>query len=82
MGANDRYIMINKTSGAATAVTLAASPATGRIVSIKDAKGDAATNNITVTAAAGNIDGSASIVLNTNYAAVDLIYNGTQWNVV
>jgi hypothetical protein len=49
---------------------------------IKDGKGDAATNNITVTPAAGTIDGSSTAVINTNYGSMQLIYNGTQWNII
>ena len=78
--ATDSVIIVNKTTGAATAITLIASPALGRIIRIKDGKGDANTNNITITPAAGNIDGSATKVINTAFGALSLIYNGTQWN--
>ncbi len=75
-------IVINKTTGAATAVTLPASPVAGDMVTVKDGKGDCATNNITLTAAAGNIDGAASFVMNQAWCAIDLVYNGTLWNIV
>jgi hypothetical protein len=80
MGAADRFIVVNKTSGAATAVTLVSSPTTGRVVTIIDGKGDAATNNITISPAAGTINGASSYVISSNYGEVSLIYNGTQWN--
>jgi hypothetical protein len=82
VSATDEYVIINKTAGAATGVTLPSSPATGRMITIKDGKGDAATNNITVTPAAGTIDGAASLVMDQPYEAYSLIYNGTQWNIV
>jgi hypothetical protein len=82
MSATDNVIIVNKTSGAATVLNLVASPTTGREVIIKDGKGDALTNNITVTPAAGNIDGSATFVMNLNRQAVSLIYSGTEWVVV
>lgn len=78
----DYVVEVNKTSGAATAVNLPASPATGLTFIIKDGKFDAATNNITITPAAGNIDGAATYVMNVNGQAVKIIYNGTQWLVI
>jgi hypothetical protein len=80
--ATDYVVIVNKDSGAATAVNLPATPATGLTFRVKDGKGDAATNNITLTPAAGNIDGQATQVIATNYGAVDLVYNGTQWNIL
>lgn len=80
--ASDDLILVNKTVGAATIVTLPATPATGQIIVVKDAKGDAFTNNITVSAAAGNIDGLTSFILTQNYQSFTFIYNGTEWNVI
>lgn len=79
--ATDEVVVINKASGAATAVTLLASPETGRVITIIDGKGDANTNNITITPAAGNINGAASYVINVAYRSVTLAYNGTEWNI-
>lgn len=78
----DDIILVNKASGAATAVNLPANPLIGRVYTIKDAKGDANSNNITLTPAAGNIDGSGTYVMSTNYQAARIAYNGTQWNVL
>ena len=78
----DQIVVINKSSGSATELTLPASPTTGMVYRIKDGKGDAATNNITITPAAGTIDGGANLVINANYCAVDLVYNGTEWNII
>ena len=75
----DDVIVVNKTSGAATTVNLIASPVTGDSLVIKDGKGDSATNNITIVPNAGTIDGASSLVLATNYAAVNLCYDGTIW---
>jgi hypothetical protein len=77
---NDYIIVIDKITGSATAVNLPATPNTGQVLIIKDGKGDAATNNITITPAAGTIDGATSVVLSTAYAVSRLVYNGTQWN--
>lgn len=78
----DYTIVVNKTVGAATTVNLPASPLTGTVFYIKDGKGDAATNNITITPAAGNIDGAGTLVINTNYGGYQLVYNGAAWNIV
>lgn len=78
----DNIVIINKGTGAATAVTLPSAPETGRRVTIKDGKGDANSNNITVSAASGNIDGSSTSVISTSYGTKSYVYNGTQWNVI
>lgn len=54
-------------------------PAKARKLIIKDEAGNAATSPITVT---GTIDGSASYIINTNYGALSLISDGTNWFVI
>ena len=51
----------------------------GRTITIKDESGGAATNNITITA--GNqIDGSTTpYKITTNFGAVTLVFDGTNW---
>jgi hypothetical protein len=75
----DYFVCINKTVGAATSVTLPA-VAPGRTIIIKDCKGDASTNNITMTPASGTIDGAATIVIVSNFGAWRGIYNGVGWS--
>lgn len=77
----DYIICLNKTSGASTAINLPSTPATGTLFVIKDCKGDAATNNMTVTPAAGNIDGAGTFVMTVNYQSINVVYSGTQWNI-
>lgn len=79
--AQDDIVVVNKPVGAATTANLPAG-VTGRIYTIKDGKGDAATNNITLTPAAGTIDGAATKVINVAYDTLNVIYNGTQWNTI
>lgn len=76
----DNFIIVNRATGAATTITLPSSPVVGKTYIIKDGKGDAATNNITVNGNGKNIDGAASFVININYGSLSLVYNGTQWN--
>jgi hypothetical protein len=76
---NEAGVVIKKTVGGATQVKLPPAPPLGRRVSVKDGKGDAAANNITVVPAAGTIDGAANVILNTNYGRAEFQYNGTEW---
>lgn len=74
---------INKAVGAAHAVTLCQQPFMGQLQRVSDCKGDAGTNNITVTASgAGTINGQASIPLVGNWESIAFRWNGTEWNIV
>lgn len=75
----DEVVIVKKTSGAATVVNLPASPVLGDSYVIKDGKFDAASNNITLTPASGNIEGASTYVLNQNGQTARLLYDGTQW---
>lgn len=79
---SDYIVVVNKASGASTVVNLPGSPTKGDNYIIKDGKGDANTNNLTVTPASGNIDGTGTYVMNTNYQSATVVYNGTQWNLI
>lgn len=79
---SDTVIVINKSVAATTTVTLEASPATGRVIIVKDGKGDAASNNVTISGNGKNIDGSATLVISSNYGVSRLVYNGTQWSII
>ena len=80
---NEGVLLVNKTVGAASAVTMQSDPAIGDFVFIKDAKGDGAANPITITPAQSKtIDGAATYVINQNYGSVLLTWNGTEWNQV
>ena len=77
----DYIVVVNKTVGAATTVNLPAG-VLGMYFVIKDGRGDAGTNNITITPAAGNIDGSPTLVISTNFGVARIVFNGSQWNAV
>lgn len=83
---NEEVVVVNKTSGSATAISLpavASNLSRGRVIWIKDGKGDAGTNNITISdPASNNIDGASSLVISSNYGHSCLMWNGTQWNVI
>lgn len=76
----DYAVIVRKSVGSATAFGLPA-PASGLRFLLKDGKGDAAANPITVTPSSGTIDGAATFVLNTAYESAGFLGDGTQWNV-
>ena len=77
-----RVLLINQTVGAAIQVDL---PAVADVwlgfeVTIKDAKGDANTNNITIaTPGAETIDGAATLVISAAYGVAKVMFDGTNW---
>lgn len=75
----DKFVVTKLASAGAVAVNLPASPTTGMVVEIQDGTGDAAANNVTITPAAGTINGAATKVISSNYGRVKLIYTGTEW---
>jgi len=75
--ASDEIVGVN--TAAPRAITLTTTPATGQVVTIKDVTGGAAGSNITISPAAGLIDGAATKVISANYGSVTLFYSGIGW---
>ena len=74
----DDIVDVNR-AGAVT-LTLPATPEEGACWKIHDSSGDASSNNITVMPSAGyNINGAASVGISTNYGAMFIYFNGTQF---
>ncbi len=71
--------LVDVNVGAPVALTLPANPVFGERHQVQDSSGNAAVNNITVSAASGNINGSPTFVISTNYRRVVFHYNNTQW---
>jgi len=79
---DDCVVEIKKTSGAATLVSLPAGVA-GRIFMIVDGKGDAASNNITISPnPPETIMGASNYVMNVNKSAVIIGYDGSDWKII
>lgn len=78
----DQFISVD-CSGAPITIQLPNAPATGRIFTIKDRTGNANINNITVTTVGGavNIDGAVTYLMNTQYAAISVIFSGTAYEI-
>lgn len=60
------------------AVTLP-SPAKDTQVVVKDISGAAESNTITVSSTSGNVDGSASQTITSNYGSLAFVGDGTNW---
>jgi hypothetical protein len=78
---NER-VVIAKTVGSETTVSMPTSPYFGQEILIKDGKGDANTNQIIVDPSPTTIDGFSAIRLTQNYQAFSFLYNGTEWNII
>lgn len=78
----DQFIAVDSTGGART-VQLPNTPTTGKSFIIKDAAGTAQTNNITVTTVGGIvlIDGATTMVMNTQFSSINVVFSGTEYNV-
>ena len=76
------YMTCNVSLGVLT-INLPNAPVTGKVFIVKDAGGDAAANNITVTTVGGvvNIDGATTFVMNTAYEAAQFVFTGVVYEI-
>jgi hypothetical protein len=78
--ATDRVIIINKAVGARTTVTLQATPAKGTTLIVKDGRGDANINPITIAPTApARIDNAGSATISIPSGWLEMIYDGANW---
>ena len=75
----DYLIAVNVAHACAITIPTASAALNGFELNIKDEGGNATADNITITPATGNIDGSANVVISTNYGTAHLYCNGTAW---
>lgn len=77
----DDILHVTYTATGGVAIDLKTAQVTaGRCLVIKDAGGNAAANNITVTTEGGEkIDGADTAVINSNYSSINLYCDGTNW---
>lgn len=77
------YIIAATTAGGTLTVQLpSAVTYPNRIIIVKDVGGNAAANNITVSSAAGNIDGGATYPIDANYESVTVFSDGANWFII
>lgn len=78
----DDVISVEVPGPVAVAVNLPAG-VTGQVFNIKDGLGLASiATPITVTPAAGTIDGAATAVINAPYGSLQLVYSGVEWKIL
>lgn len=80
--ATDDVVSYEVPGPVAVAVTLPAG-VTGRVLYLKDGLGLAApATPITITPAAGTIDGAATAIINVPHGSLTLVYSGTEWKIL
>lgn len=78
----DDVVSVEVPGPVAVAVNLPAG-VTGREFNIKDGLGLASpVTPITITPAAGTIDGAATAVINAPYGSLTLVYSGVEWKIL
>lgn len=78
--ASDVYLVVYDTLSAPRQVTLPdAALFPGRRIEIKDNVGVAGTQNITVVASTGTVDGAANYIINVNYASITFTAYNDNW---
>lgn len=80
MAINDLILLCR--IAAPLAVTLPSAAVDGTEYTVADDNGTGAAQNITVTPAAGNVNGAANYVINTNYGAATFARGDGRWTVV
>jgi hypothetical protein len=80
--ATDYYISCTSSGGAIT-IKLPNAPTTNRLFIIKDLSGNASADNISVTTVGGSvtIDGQTTYKIAANYGAINLIFNGSNYEI-
>lgn len=82
VAATDEVVSIEVPGPVAVAVTLPAG-VTGQVFYLKDGLGLAApATPITITPAAGTIDGAATATINAPYGSLTLVYSGVEWKLI
>lgn len=78
----DYLVVVVHNSACISSAFLPANPTVRETHVIKDGKGDAASNNITVVGSPNTIDGASTFVMNSNYQAVQVTFTGLEWSVI
>lgn len=79
---DDYIITVVKTVPEITTITLPAVPTESRSIIVKDGQGEATDFNITIDGNGQTIDDAPTLVMSVNWGSYEIIYNGTQWNVI
>ena len=78
----DVFVLVGPSVSAPTTINLHTNAILGQILIIKDIKGDANTNNITIDPSPNKIDGLDKFIMTQNKQSVMLAWTGTEWNII
>ena len=79
----DQVILVDSTSAIRTITLPTAVGIKGKLYTVKDWKGQSATNNITIaTTSSQTIDGASTVTMSTNYQTVRVVSDGSNWSVI
>lgn len=78
----DQFLAVD-TSGGTVTLNFPNSAVTGKTYVIKDSNGNSATNAITITTTGGTttFDGSTSVTINVTYKSLNVIYDGSAYQI-
>lgn len=79
-GAGNVIYFVDTTSADVTITLPSAGPSVGTMYKVKRTTGGA--NNCNITAASGNIDGTATIGIATQYTCLQIVSDGENWWIV
>jgi len=83
MNDNDQVILIlGETSNVTVILPNPSGLAVGDVFSVKDASGLANTYTLTVSGGGFNIDGNTTYILNNQFESIDIIFNGSYFNII
>lgn len=77
------YFLACNTTGGTIVIHFPNAPSKGDAFVVKDSLGTSATNAITVSTVGGTVtfDGTTSKLINTNYASIQIIFDGTNYEI-
>jgi hypothetical protein len=75
----DDLLLVNKATGSPTTIRLPSAFAAGKRIVVKDKKGDANKNHISVVPEGGPIDGLARFEIVVNHGAYTFVWDGRGW---
>ena len=78
---SDQRIYVDSSGGTFT-ITLPSTPTTNKELEIIDSVGSCNSYNVAIDGNGKNINGSATGIISGDYESWNLVYNGTQWNLI
>lgn len=76
------FVGVSSTGSGVAKIKLSPGQAVGQIIYIKDEAGNAVNVNIQIDPSPAKIDGATTKTINRNYGFFQLIWSGTEWNVI